>query len=339
MCNLVASIAERRPELARSERDMSAVLTTKTGRAPIGEYVPFGAFKRDFNIGTASQAGNLAAAHVADAIAGDPLRDIFTLARLGATVVPGLHATPVVPTFTSSTEVAHVTEVAAGTGVFQETRAPELTPRRLTAVFVMSRQALIQSSVAMEVALRRQLAAAIDEAMQKAVLAGDGTGNNPTGILNDSDVNIEVGGTDGATLVYQHLVNMEYSASVAKHQTRAPGWLINPATAKYLRTKTRGTYLPEILGNDNRIIGAGAEVSTVMPADLEKGAGTNLSGLVYSPDWSQLVIGIYGGGFDITVDRVTLADQGKLRVIVHLFYSHVLREPSAFSVMKDAALA
>jgi HK97 family phage major capsid protein len=338
LCNLIRAQAERRPDMARHERDMSAVLTTKTGKAPNGDFVPFSVF-RDFNVGTATQAGNLLGSPIAGNLAGDPLRDIFTLGRLGATISGGLSNTPGIPVFGSSTEVQHVTEIAAGTSVLEETRLVTLSPRRLTAVFVCSLQAVIQSTPTLEAALRRQMATAIDEAMQKGVLAGDGTGDNPTGILNDSAVNIEVGGTDGATLVYQHLVNMEYAASVAKHPARAPGWVINPATAKYLRTKTRGTYLPEILGNDNRICAAGAEVSTVMPADLEKGAGTNLSGLVYSPDWSQLVIGIYGGGFDVTVDRVTLIDQGKLRIVVHLFYGAGLREPSAFSVMKDAALA
>lgn len=340
LLSLVRAQADGEPNTARHERDLSSLVASKTGKVPNGEYVPFSvlAQARDFNVGTASEAGNLLGAARLGDLAGDPLRKVFTLGRLGATFFSGLKATAGVPVFDSSTAASYLTETGSAVSVLETTRLVTLTPRRVTVVFIMSRQAVIQSTPEMEAAAKRQMATAIDEAMQYGVLAGNGSGNNPTGILLDSSVNIEVGDTDGATLTFQHLVNMEYAAANANVDKAATGWVINPATAKYLRTKPRASGLPEIFGNDNLILGAPVAITNTMPADLTKGAGTALSGLIYSPNWSDLLIGIYGGGIDVMVDRVTLADQGKLRVVCALEFGFGLRYPAAFSVMKDAKL-
>lgn len=336
--DLIRSQAEPGAVRAGHERDISSLITTKTGRVPMGEYVPFSVLARNFDVGTASEAGNTIGADRLGELTADPLRKVFTLSRLGATMHTGLKATASVPVFSSVTAADYLTETGQATNVLETTRLVTLTPKRIAVVFVMSRQALIQSTPELEAATKRQMASAIDEALQLGILAGDGTGQNPTGILYDSNVNIEVGGATGATLTFQHLVDMEYSAAVGNAPNGARGWVINPATAKYLRTKARGTGLPFILGDDNQVLGAPVHVTGAMPANLTKSSGTNLSGLLYSPDWRELIIGIYGGGIDVVVDRVTLASTGQFRVIASLEFGFGLRSYPAFSVMKDAAL-
>lgn len=341
LLNLVRSQMDVQRFSAQHERDVSALVAAKSGTTPkAGEFVPFGILARDLVAGTSSSAGNFinSNARLGEYV-GDPLRQIFTLGRLGATFIAGLSATAGIPVLLSATTAAQgLTETGTATTIEDTSRLVTLTPRRLAVVFIMSRQAVLQSNVELDAAIRRQLVTAIDEALQLAVLAGDGSGSNPTGILNDSAVNIEVGGTDGATLAWSHLIDMEYLACNSNVPVGSAGWVINPATAKFLRKTSKATNLPFILGDDNRIIGAQTVVSTAMPATLTKAAGTNLSGLVYSPDWRELIIGIYGGGVEIVTDRVTLADVGKVRVIVSMNYGFGLRYPVAFSVMKDAAL-
>jgi HK97 family phage major capsid protein len=339
LVDLIRSQMEPGVTPARHERDVSSLITTKTGRVPNGEYVPLFALARDFNVGTASEAGNtIGAARLGD-LSGDPLRKVFTLARMGATFVSGLRSTAKVPVFSSVTAAEYLAETGQATNVLETTALVDLSPKRIAVVFHLSRQALIQSTPELEAAVRRQMAAAIDEALQLGVFAGDGTGQNPTGLLNNAGVNIEVGGATGATLTFQHLVNMEYSAAVANVPAGARGWVINPATQKYLRTKARASGLPFVLGDDNQVLGAPVYVSGTMPADLTKSSGSNLSGLLYSNDWRDLLVGIYGGGIDVTVDRVTLASTGQVRVVAALEYGFGPRHPTGFSVMKDAALA
>lgn len=341
LMNLVRSQMDVGRFTAQHERDVSALVASKSGTTPkAGEFVPFGILARDLVVGTSSSAGNFvnSNARLGEYVE-DPLRRLFTLGRLGATFITGLSGTAGIPVLLSSDTAAQgFTETGTATTIADTSRLVTLTPRRLAVIFIMSRQAVLQSSVELEAAIRRQMVTAIDEALQLGVLTGDGSGSNPTGILNDSTVNIEVGGATGATLAWSHLIDMEYLACNSNVPVGAAGWVINPATAKFLRKTSKAANLPFILGDDNCILGAQTVVSNVMPATLTKSSGTNLSGLVFSPDWRELIIGIYGGGVEIVTDRVTLADQGKVRVIVSLNYGFGLRQPAAFSVMKDAAL-
>ena len=340
LLNLIRAQADREPDRARHERDMSSLLMAKTGTVPVGDFVPFSVFARDFNVGTSSQAGNLVGDARIGALAGDPLRQIFTLNRLGATFVSGLKTTAAVPVFTSDESVNLETEVGAAPEVFHETSLVTLTPRRIAVVFEMSRQAVIQATPELETVARRLMAQAIDEAMQKQVLAGDGvvTGSDYStdGILFSSDVNVTAGGTDGAAPTFANLVEMEYNAAASDVPVGARGWLFNAKTQKTLRTTARGSGLPYILGDDNQVLGAPAVVSNVMPSTLEKGSGSNLSAMMYSSNWTELLIGIYGAGIDVVVDRITLADQGQLRVVCSMLFGFGMRTPKAFSVMKDA---
>jgi HK97 family phage major capsid protein len=335
---LARASANFRPEEARHEKDLSALLTSKTGMVGHGDLIPFSVLARDFNAGTAGESGNLIGAGRTGNEVGDPLRKVFSLAGLGATFLTGLRSTTTYPVFIQAADAAHLTETGTATTLTETTRAVTLTPRRLAFTFVMSRQANLQSDAELDKAVLRQMRAGIDEGMLRGILAGDGTGQNPTGILFDSNVNIEVGGATGATLTFQHLVDMENAPAAANIPAGTGAWVINSATAKYLRTKAAGTNLNYIYGNDNRILGSQVMVNNLLPANLTKSSGTNLSGLIYSNSWQDLIVGIYGPGFDMTVDPVTLASDGKIRVVVSLMYGFGLRQPGAFSVMKDAAL-
>lgn len=168
--------------------------------------------------------------------------------------------------------------------------------------------------------------------------AGDGTGQNQTGILNDSNVNVIISSATGATLTFSIWLIWKILPRPPMSPPGNGAWIINSATAKYLRTKAAGTNLPFIYGNDGRILGQPVVVNNLLPANLTKSSGTNLSGLVYSPAWQELIVGIYGSGFDLTIDPYSLAAEGKIRVIVSLTFGFGLRQPLGFSVMKDAAL-
>jgi len=334
---LVQAMAQGKAHEARHENDMSKLLTAKTGHVGNGEMIPFSVLARDFNVGTPTQAGNLVGAGRTGNLVGDPLRKVFDFAALGATFLTGLNVDTTLPVFASSSSAAHLTEIGTASNINETTRAVTLTPRRLSVTFVMSRQAAIQSSAELDLAITRQMRAAINEELARAILAGDGSGQNPTGILNDSAVNIVAIGASGGTLTYQALVDMEAGPNTAGVPNGSGAWMVNAGTHKFLRTKPKATGLPYIL-ESGAILERPVTVNNNLPENLTKGAGSSLQGLVYSNAWENLLIGIFGPGFDVTVDRVTMADQGKLRVVVSLFYCHGLINPNAFSICKDAAL-
>lgn len=326
------------------ERDISDLASTRSGAVPIGFYVPFKmlAGARDFNAGTPGEAGYMIGSGIHAERAPDPMRKVMRLAELGATILPGLKVTTELPRFESTDAAEWKSEVAAAPAILTQTAKAILTPKRVACTAVLSRQALLQSTPELDAALGRQLSKALWEQVEDAALNGDGLSDNPTGVRHTTGIGSVVGGTDGATLTYQHLVDLEYAPAAADvTETEASGFLVNAATRKYLRTKARAANLPFIWENGARpLLGYRAAVSNLMLADLDKGSSTGVcSSLLYSANWAELFLGVYGPGVDLTVDRVTLADVGKVRITAAVYVGAAVNLPEAFASMDDALLA
>ncbi len=333
---------ERRWDGAGLEKDVSNLSTTITGMAPNGFFVPLGVLARDFNVGTANQASNFIGASVDGGRALDPLRKAAAIARMGATILSGLKFTLSLPRFSSSSAAAWKSEVAAAGEVLEQTSLATLTPKRCPVTMVLSRQALLQSDPALDVSLGRHLMKAIMEQVEYAALNADGTSDSPVGLRSTSGVANVIGGTDGATITFAHLADLENGPAAANaDETDFSGYVVNSSTRRWLRTAPRGTNLPFIWDSTERpLLGHRAAVSNMLPSDLVKGAsGAVCSALTYSSDWSQLVVGIYGGGVDMIVDRVTLADLGKVRITASVLVGVGLNQPAAFSKMDDGKTA
>lgn len=333
---------ERDWSRAGLEQDVSNIVTTKTGSVPAGFYVPLGIMARDFNVGTAGQAGNFIGAAVGGGYAVDPLRKVAAIARMGATMLTGLRETLSLPRFSSSSSAPWKSEVAAAGAALEETALATLTPKRCSVTMVVSRQAIIQGEAVLDASIGRHLTKAVVEQIEYGALNGDGTNDTPVGLRSTSGITTVVGGTDGAVISYGHLADMEKGPAAANaEETDFAGFIVNPSSRRWLRTAPRGTNLPFIWDSTDRpLLGYRAAVSSMLPSTLSKGASSGIcSALTYSSDWSQLFIGIYGGGVDVLVDRITLANVGKVRITAAVLAGVGLNLPAAFSKMDDALTA
>ncbi len=110
----------------------------------------------------------------------------------------------------------------------------------------------------------------------------------------------------------------------------------NPKVTANLRTISKQASGVEgnfILGEDNRILGYDYMSSTLVPSDLSKGTGSNLSALIFG-DFSQLMLGFYSG-VDVIVDPYTGSNAGTLRLAFFQDFDVALRHDDSFSVIKD----
>lgn len=333
LTRLAASMLQNRGSDAPFERDVDAYAATRLGLVAGGRWVPLGLLSRDFNVGTSTQAGNLVGVGRYGAAAGDPLRPVTVLGGLPVTVIHGLRSTTSVPVFNSSSTPAIVTETGSATEILTTTESADLTAYTVRVVTEFSRQALIQSVPDLDAAFRRQLSAAIFNKVEQVILAGTGSDGEPTGIVQRSDVNIIAAGTDGAALAWSHLAALEKDAHTGNIAPGASSFVVNSKVNAALRTTTRGTNL-DYLMPENQVLGHPVQVTNNLPSNLTKGSGSNLSAAVFCSDWSQLCIGFYGA-VDMTIDPVSKADQGKVRVVASLTFGFGLLRPTAFSVMKD----
>ena len=325
------------------EYEISELAQKRTGITPFGFFVPIGIMARDFAVTTANTGGNLVGTAVQADLAVDPLRKVSALAGMGATFLTGLTSTPVTPRFVQSTTLGSKTESGPADTVIETTTANTMAPTRVAATFTITKQALLQSSISLDVAISRHLLAAVMEQIENAAISGDGTNNTPIGLRATSGIGSVIGGTNGAQISFAHLSDMENQPGLVNaHETpETSGYIVNSASRRFLRTVPRATNLPFIFENSSTpLLGHRVAVSNIMPSNLTKGTASGIcSSLVYSADWSRLIVGFIGGGVDIIVNPITLAEQGLLKVTATALVSIGVTSPEHFSKFDDALTA
>ena len=101
-----------------------------------------------------------------------------------------------------------------------------------------------------------------------------------------------------------------------------------------LKNATYGTtgYIWE---TDNTMAGYGAYASTSVPGNLTKGSSSGICHAVVFGNWSDLLIGKWGGTF-ILVDPYTQATTSQVRIHCELQMDVAVRRASSFAAIKDA---
>ncbi len=335
---LAYAVRDRRE--APFENEISELAAKRTGVIPNGFFVPLGLMARDFAVTTPNTAGNLVGTAVDAAHAVDPLRKVSALANMGATFLTGLKGTPTIPRFVQSTTLGPKAESQAADSVIETTAANTMMPCRVSATFTLSRQALFQSTVALDAAISRHLLVGIMEQVENEAINGDGTSNTSIGVRATTGIGIVVGGANGAQIGFSHLSDMENLPGLvnAHESPQTSGYIINSATRRWLRTVPRATNLPFIYENSGTpLLGHRVTVSNTMPGNLTKGTSAGIcSSLVYSSDWSRLIVGFLGGGVDIIVDGITQASSGNVKITATAFVCIGVSSPEHFSKFDDA---
>lgn len=320
------------------ERAASLAVARVIGKPPEGFYVPFDVFRRDFNVGTGSEAGNLVATELRNDLFVDVLRNNLVMAGLGVRILTGLTGNIDIPKKSTASAITRVTEIQALTETNPTTGKLSLTPKRFGGFVEYSKQALIQSSVALEPMLRDDLLTSGMVDLQDQMLNGSGAGANMRGIRNTSGVGSVVGGTNGIAPAWSHVVDLESAcANVNAEPDRFSGYLINSKTRGKLKQTQKATNLPFIWDNGpTPLNGYRAAVSNSVPSNLTKGTSTTIaSSLLFASDWSMAVLAMFGAP-DITVDPYTLATTGQVRITLNQYADFGVRLPTCFSVMDDA---
>lgn len=320
------------------ELSASRAVEKMLGRTPEGFFVPYDAFKRDFNVGTGSEAGNLVATDLRNDLFVDVLRNNLVAAALGIRILPGLVGNIDIPKKATASAISRVTEIQALTETNPTTAKVSLSPKRFGGFVEYSKQALITASMAIEPMLRDDLlmSAAVD--LQDQMINGSGSGANMRGIRNTSGIGSVVGGSNGANLAWSHIVGLESACANANAEPdQVSGYLINTKTRGTSKTTQKATNLPFIWDNGNTPLnGYRAAVSNTVPSNLTKGTSTTIcSSVIFASDWSMAVLGLFGAP-DVTVDPFSLATTGQVRITLNQYADFGVRLAACFAAMDDA---
>jgi hypothetical protein len=88
--------------------------------------------------------------------------------------------------------------------------------------------------------------------------------------------------------------------------------------------------------NEDKMLGHRAEVSNQIRADLAKGSANNCSAVIYSSDWSKLLLFEFAGAFEIVLDEFSQKRRGLLEICSWGSYDILCQQPGAFAAIKDA---
>lgn len=257
--------------------------------------------------------------------------------QLGATVVSGLTGNVSYPRQSNVVSVGWVDEGAAVSQHTPTYDAVALEPSTVGAYVTVSNQALLQASgIDLEGVLKRDLGSAVGRELDRAVFFGSGSGAEPQGIRGYTGVNNVEIGTDGGAPTWSHIVDMEKECAIDNALDGRLGFVTNAQVkAKLLKTLKFGTDNEGTVWADGPtpLNGYRAVVTQQIPANLTKGSGTNLSAIIFG-NWQEVIIAQWGA-LSLLVDPYVLADQGLVRILVHLMCQIELRHPESFCVIDD----
>lgn len=347
------------------ERECSEAIQKKTGKESNGFFMPMNIAlsaeqeraaaamgRRDLSgsnyavgtAGTGTTGGTLVATDLMASQFIEVLRKKARVVQAGARMLSGLVGNVDLPRQTSATSTYWVGEGADLTESEAAFDKVTLSPKTLGAYSQISRNMMLQSTPDIEVVVRDDLASVLALAIDLAALSGSNSGGQPKGLLNVSGIGSVVGGTSGAPLTIDHLIQLETAVMAADAPEDTLAYLCNAQTIGTLKglKSTTGQYLWNggfNLGGrgptPGEINGYPVYRTNQLTAAGSKSGNTNLSTLAFG-NWSELFIGEWGV-LEILPNPFGIGfKNGGIDIRALQTVDVQLRHPASFAAMTDA---
>lgn len=304
---------------AKIEREQ-AMLAERAGGPAKGVYVATELFEKRAAITTATAAAVAPESFRPDLFV-SALTNTAIVSRLGATTLTGLSGDVVIPRETGSPNVGWVAEDQALPTDGATFDSLTLTPHHVGVITELSRQLLQQSSPQVEALVRSMMSRNVALEIDRAAIAGSGTGAEPLGLINDPNVPTVPFDTD----LFTTTADMIAAADVANIGDSRAFLSTNGVRAVAMKERDADGHPITIAETFH---GEQAYFTNQAPDDL--GAGTNENGLVYG-DWNDLLIGIWSQ-LDILVNPFAETAYSKGNILVRAMASvdFGVRRPASF---------
>ena len=309
------------------EREVSEQAARNSGQS-LGAndfFIPAEYGTRALEAGTDSEGGHLVETQVGDLI--EKLDAALITSQLGATILTGLSGNVSLPSLTGGATASWMDEEGTVSDSTQTFGQVTLSPKRLAVRTIYSDQLVNQSSLSVENIVRDDLIKREALAVDLAALAGSGSSNQPTGILNVSGIGSI---TFGGAATFTDYVNLwKEVATDSVPQDNLAFVTSAAAIAKGLTiSKDSGSgqfIMSESPSGGFSILG----IPVVM-------FNQSISDKVIYGNFSELLIGQFASR-KLTVDPYSLAANGQVAVTSNCFYDINVRHASSFAASSDSA--
>lgn len=321
------------------EGEVSQEIARFSGKDPNGFYCPLTLSTETYDLDTTTGAGTIATVVSSNDFV-KTLRNALVIQNMGARFMTGLTGNFSIPVQSASATATWVAESAAASSKSDieadATSVVTMTPTTLTAYCQHSKRFLKQSSIDAENFLRQDLMEAVALAIDTGALNGDGTGNNPTGILQNSNVAlVEIDSTNGGAPTWAKVVEMETDVANSNAAFGSLGYVTNSKVIGKLKTTEKATNTAQFIYMGGNLNGYKVGVSNAMPSNASKGSGTNLSSMIYG-NWNDLLVGLWGG-LDLVVDPYSQSTKGIVVISIFQDCAIALRRAASFTRCTDIA--
>ncbi|MGA0207441.1 MAG: phage major capsid protein, partial [Ilumatobacteraceae bacterium] len=282
-------------------------------------------------LSTGGEGAETVATNIGDLV--ELWRDRLVLTQLGATTLSGLSGNVQLPTHTATAAGAWDAEADTLSETSQTLGTVTLSPKRVGVTTKYSKQLLIQSSLDVENFVRNDQSNNLAVMIDTAGLEGSGASDQPQGITNFSAKNTI---TFGGAATYADYLSAWRKVLDSKPPFGATiAFLITPAALE----KALG--IPDLHSAADMAIVKQSSVSPLSPfscigSPVVYRTGITSDKLIVGV-WSQLVMGMFGNGFDVVVDPYTSKTSAQVEVTTNVFLDFAGLHEAAFTVSTDSA--
>lgn len=329
------------------EGEVAREIQVRTGKAPMGILVPTGA---DENIREMLRYGqperrDLSSVSGSGSIFTVPrlpvielLRARLVLAKLGADFIPNVQGNFAIPRQTGTTTGYFLAEGVPASLSNPTYDQVGFTPHVAIAATQITASFLAQTSLDADARVQDDLAATMARLVESSALNGPGT-TSPQGLLQNPNVPVLPIGASGGTPTWGTVVGLEGAVANANADTGRLGYLTSPKVRQSLKqTLKTNTGLTSFIWEDvadgeGKVNSYQALTTSLIPTNLTKGSGTNLSALIYG-NWSDLTIAMWEG-VDMIINPFSGQLSGAITISNHFNMDCQVKHPQSFAVAND----
>lgn len=301
------------------ERECSDEISKRASKQAQGIFVPTDIQSRAQNVTVAAEGGNLVGTNHNASSFIDMLKDNSVVSALGATHLEGLIENQQIPKKTGASTGYWLGEAGDVTDSEMTFGFLSLTPKTVAAAIPMTRRMLKQGLPSIEALAWADMAEQIALAIDIAALEGDGTGNQPTGIVSTAGVNTANVAIAGQP-TWPEIVGFETAVAADNALQGAFNYVTTAAVRGHLKTTVKdsgsGLFLMEN-GDSN-----GYNVALKNALTLNR---------IIFGNFSDLLIG-HWGVLDVMPDEAELAKSGGLVVRAFQDLDIAVRRPESFCI-------
>ena len=311
---------------AQFEFEASAEAQRKLGRETRGLMIPGDVLRqwsqRDIN--TTDDAALIAEdLRTGDFI--DVLRNASSVMAAGARMLSGLQGDVVIPKKTAASTANWIaSEGTAATESEPTLGSVTMSMKTVGATTDVTRNMMHQSSMDIETLIRDDLTQSIASAIDLGALAGSGSSGQPTGIKNTSGINAPTAFA-AANPTFAEVVAMETAVAEDNALAGSLAYILPAGMYGALKTTAVDSGSGRFVADGGLMNGYNAIVSNQATA-----------GDLYFGDFSQLLIGMYGG-LELIVDPYSSSKSGGVSITALQSCDVAVRHAVAFAFNNDGA--